>query len=368
MSLRFLAFSLFLSGCALLPLDSPKIPHPSSHAEPALRAPGREAVGVIHVHSVYSDGTGTVEEIARTADRQGLDFLILTDHNTLKPRAEGKEVRTGRTRVMIGEEISTAGGHFLALRVPREIPAREEARWTIEQVSAAGGLGFIPHPLWKKSPWKGPVDEGFIGIEIYNAADGASSKKFPLLPGFWTVMAGSDFSVAQWLARPARALEFWDRMLAEGRRVVGIGGADAHGLRWMGFRLASYSAVFKLVRNHVLIDGDLTESAVYEALEKGHLFVAHDIIADASGFQFLAVREEAVVAVMGDQVRGPKGLKLAVYLPSPGEILLLRDGREAARVFGQRLELGFPEPGAYRVEARRKGRPWIYSNPIYVLE
>jgi len=325
-------------------------------------------VGVIHVHSVYSDGTGTVEEIARTADRQGLDFLILTDHNTLRSKAEGKEGRHDRTLVLIGDEISTAGGHYLALRVPREIPAREEAQWTMEQVSAAGGLGFIPHPFWKKSPWKGPVDQGFTGIEIYNAADDATSEKFPLFPGFWTVATGSDFSIVQWLDRPAPALAFWDRMLAEGRHVIGIGGADAHGLRWMGLRLAPYSAVFKLVRNHLLIDGDLTPAAVYEALEKGHLFVAHDIIADASGFQFLAVKEEAVIAIMGDQVRGPKGLKLIVYLPSPGEILLLRGGREAARLSGQHLELASPEPGVYRVEARRKGRPWIYSNPIYVLE
>lgn len=368
MSLRFLAFSLFLSGCALLPLDSPKIPHPSSLAEPVFRAPGREAVGVIHIHSVYSDGTGTIEEIARAADRQGLDFLIFTDHNTLRPRAEGKEGRYGRTLVMIDEEISTAGGHYLALRVPREILAREEARSTMEQVSAAGGLGFIPHPLWKKSHWKGPTDQGFTGIEIYNAADDALSEKFPLLPGFWTVMAGSDSSIVQWLDRPAPALALWDRMLAEGRHVVGIGGADAHGLRWAGLRLAPYSAVFKLVRNHVLLNGDLTESAVYEAVEKGHLFVAHDVIADSTGFQFLAVKEEAVVAVMGDQARGSKGLKLIVYLPSPGEILLLRGGREAARLSGQHLELDSPEPGVYRVEARRKGRPWIYSNPIYVLE
>ena len=323
---------------------------------------------MIHIHSTYSDGTGSVEQIARVANRQGLDFLVLTDHNTLRPKAEGKEGWHGKTLVLIGDEISTAGGHYLALRISREIPVREDSQWTIDQVAKAGGLGFIPHPFWRRSPWKRPDARGFIGMEIYNAADDALSEKFPLFPAFWTVVAGPDAALVRWLDRPATALQWWDHMLVQGSRVVGIGGADAHGLRWMGLRLGPYSAVFKLVRNHLLIEGELTESAVYDALERGHLFVAHDVIADAAGFQFLAGREGKVVAVMGDEVRREEGLTLQAYLPSPGEILLFHNGREEARATGQRLEWVPRSPGAYRIEARRKGRPWIYSNPIYVLE
>ena len=38
--------------------------------------------GNIHIHSSYSDGTGTIEEIANEANRAGLDFVIITDHLT----------------------------------------------------------------------------------------------------------------------------------------------------------------------------------------------------------------------------------------------------------------------------------------------
>ena len=44
-----------------------------------------EYVGAIHIHSVYSDGTGKIEEIAKAAYDSDLDFIMMTDHNTLKP-------------------------------------------------------------------------------------------------------------------------------------------------------------------------------------------------------------------------------------------------------------------------------------------
>lgn len=41
-----------------------------------------EYTGAIHMHSTFSDGTGEVPDIARFADEVGLDFILLTDHNT----------------------------------------------------------------------------------------------------------------------------------------------------------------------------------------------------------------------------------------------------------------------------------------------
>lgn len=364
----FSVILIFISGCAVLPLESSTVPQFSSRAAPAVRPAYREAVGVIHVHSTASDGQLPPEAIARIANREGLDFLILTDHNTLKAKIEGKECRTGRTLLLVGDEISTADGHYLALRLQKEIPAREASQWTADQVASQGGLGFIPHPFWKRKPWSNPGLRGFTGIEIYNAAEDAFNKN-PAMLGAATVLEGSDLSSAHWIARLDKPLAFWDRTLAEGRQVVGIGGADAHGLVWFGLRLAPYGTVFKLVRNHLLIPGDLTETAVYEALEKGHLFVAHDVVADARGFLFAAVEPAgAVRGIMGDQVKWEPGLKLYAYLPSPGEIRFLRNGKEVARTSGQEGWLPVAGPGVYRVEATRKAKPWVYSNPLYVIE
>ena len=359
-------FALLLTGCAALPLESPVIPHPSSRSGPAVAHGYREAVGVIHIHTTYSDGSLPIEPIAKIANAQGLDYLIFTDHDTLQGKRDGKEGWYANTLVLIDEEISTQGGHYLALRLSKEIPRLQSDQSTIEAVSAQRGLGFIAHPFWPRRPWKNPELPGPTGLEIYNAVEDISQEN-TLRLGLWTIFAGSEFSLIKWLDRPRQALALWDRLLAKGRRVVGIGSADAHGLRRFGLRLGPYTTIFKLVRTHLLLN-EISPENVYDALEKGHAFVAHDLVADSKGFSFLAVHRQTVEGIMGDQVKRQPDLKLYAYLPSPGAMVLLKDGQVVAQAQGQHGWFEVQGRGVYRLEATRKGRPWIYSNPIYVVE
>ena len=63
--------------------------------------------GVLHVHTEFSDGHGTAEEVIEAAGAAGLDYLIVADHNRLDAkRLEGYH---GRLLVMVGTEISTRG-------------------------------------------------------------------------------------------------------------------------------------------------------------------------------------------------------------------------------------------------------------------
>jgi hypothetical protein len=48
----------------------------------------RWLAGDLHSHTVHSDGSVTVPEIARLAVERGLDFLAVTDHNTISHHAE----------------------------------------------------------------------------------------------------------------------------------------------------------------------------------------------------------------------------------------------------------------------------------------
>ena len=50
-----------------------------------------EYVGALHMHSTFSDGSGEVKDIAKYAGEIGLDYIILTDHNTLHALKEGFE-------------------------------------------------------------------------------------------------------------------------------------------------------------------------------------------------------------------------------------------------------------------------------------
>ena len=75
-----------------------------------------EYVGSIHLHSLYSDGGGTVREITAAARRAGLDYVVLTDHDTLRPRDDGWPGWRDGVLLMIGVEITCRGrSHVLAL-------------------------------------------------------------------------------------------------------------------------------------------------------------------------------------------------------------------------------------------------------------
>lgn len=50
--------------------------------------------GAIHMHSSFSDGTAKPDEIAGYANEVGLDYILLTDHNTLQAKTLGYEKNT----------------------------------------------------------------------------------------------------------------------------------------------------------------------------------------------------------------------------------------------------------------------------------
>ena len=83
-----------------------------------------EYVGVIHIHSTYSDGTRPIPEIAQIASEVGLDFLMFTDHNTLQPKRDGMEGWYNGVLISTGYEINDADdlNHYLAFGLDRELP------------------------------------------------------------------------------------------------------------------------------------------------------------------------------------------------------------------------------------------------------
>src|SRR5215217_7495602 len=81
---------------------------------PSLRLPVR---GAIHIHTRRSDGTGTVDDVARAASRAGLKFVILTDHGDGTREPDTPTYRNG-VLCIDAVEISTASGHVVALGLP----------------------------------------------------------------------------------------------------------------------------------------------------------------------------------------------------------------------------------------------------------
>ncbi|HJZ47374.1 MAG TPA: PHP domain-containing protein, partial [Roseiflexaceae bacterium] len=100
--------------------------------------------GALHMHTTYSDGSGSVEDLARAARAAGLRWIIITDHDTLA--GQQYEGWIDGVLVIIDHEITPDHNHFLALNVDEVIDNTLAPQDFVEAVYARGGFGIIAHP------------------------------------------------------------------------------------------------------------------------------------------------------------------------------------------------------------------------------
>jgi hypothetical protein len=302
---------------------------------------------VVHLHSTWSDGTGTVEQIVSAGQRAGVDVVLLTDHNTRAGAVD--EGWHGSVLLLVGEEVT---------------PARADHTLVFD------GLSFAAHPFSRGSqrfarfgpgmPHTGLASPSLTGIELWSFVTDTAERIGSVREGL--LFAAAPLRVLD--HPPALNVLEWDRM-CRSRRVVAIGGLDAHqiGIRVRGhvpLRLMGYARSFRQLRTHVLCtalpSGSLAEdrALVYEALGAGRCYIAVDALAPARGFSFWA----SDGTVMGEETAFD-GQTLCVSVPRPASVQLIRDGAPVTNWTADR-------PGVYRVEARLHDRTWILSNPIYL--
>jgi predicted metal-dependent phosphoesterase TrpH len=104
----------------------------------------------LHIHTLASDGVSSVAEVLERAEAAGLDVIAITDHerNDAAHAARAMaEARGMRVQVVVGEEISTRGGHVLALFTEKRIRPWGSLRSAIAQIHEQGGLAIVAHPL-----------------------------------------------------------------------------------------------------------------------------------------------------------------------------------------------------------------------------
>ncbi len=359
--------------------------------------------GALHIHSTYSDGVGTVEQIAQAANDAGLDYMVLCDHSNLDPLTNHQDGWHGQTLVLAGTEITTNTGHLLALNVPPSfVPAPNDASEAQAAIQAAGGIGFIALPCDLKDHWRSfALHQPGIGLEVFNLSAIARTKiSLPGLLLVWLRYNSRHRLRAFHLvaARPTRELALWDRLMlpldpdGPSRPVVGIASLDAHAVMRFGGRsypYPTYEESFRTLRTHVVTDKPLSRSArhteedkheVHKALAQGHCFMAYDNYADSRGFRFEAYVEGAPSMQMGDRLTlsGDAGaVRLEVRVPSANALVrLFHNGVVVAAARGGLLSFQARAAGAYRVEVYLYrfhigdlccgAKPWIFSNPIYL--
>lgn len=106
----------------------------------------------LHVHSLASDGVSSVEEILDfVLERTNLDVIAIADHERIDAALAARAIARARdlpVEVVVGEEVSTRGGHLLALFVEEPIPPLRSLRESIALVHEQGGLAIPAHPLF----------------------------------------------------------------------------------------------------------------------------------------------------------------------------------------------------------------------------
>jgi hypothetical protein len=343
------------------------------------------------MHTTYSDGTGSHQEIAAAALKAGLDAVIVTDHNVLVEGFEGYH-KEGRNRLLmlVGEEIHDQAripqkNHLLVFNAKRELAAfAPDPQNLIDNVRREGGLSFIAHPFDAACPpiketditWDAWDAQGYTGIELWNHVIEIKTHSPTLLH----VIFYAYFPHFLTRSPQPQALKKWDELLASGKRIVAVGGADAHAFNGqvgpLRRKIFPYEFHFRAVNTHLLTPSPLTgeletdQKMIYEALAAGHGFVGYDLPASTRGFNFSAQGRDSA-ALMGDEIPAGGGVTLKVKLPQLAECCLLKDGK-VLQTWNNRETCSHitTEPGIYRVEVykrylgRRRG--WIFSNPIYL--
>jgi PHP domain len=184
-------------------------PAPPAPPVPGERPPRRELpagpgrrwlAGDLHTHTVHSDGALTVPELAAFAVERGLDFLAVTDHNTVSHHAE-LPAAAGRYGITLlpGQEVTTEGGHAGALGEVGWIDFRREPDDWLDATEARGGLLSINHPFGGQLSWMRPMRRRPPLAEVWH---------FSWLDKRWTIPFG------WWLA--------WDPS------AIPVGGSDWH--------------------------------------------------------------------------------------------------------------------------------------------
>lgn len=208
--------------------------------------------GDLHAHSLHSDGSWDVPDLVSWARTRELDFLALTDHNTISGHAALHALASDDLLTLGGMEMTTHHGHAVTLG----------AGWHEWRSGPSTGLGMAD--LARAAQVRGA---------LYTIAH-------PMSPGDDQGCTGCRWEFADMRPGPATQVEIWNggpwsdyneeglalfrTWLSAGHRLVATAGSDIHGEEGgrgpIGF-------------NHVEAEA-LTEAAILSAVAQGRNYLS----------------------------------------------------------------------------------------------
>lgn len=215
--------------------------------------------GDFHAHSTHSDGEQSLGELAALAVRNGLDFLAVTEHNTVShhPLLPAVGATHGIT-LLPGQEVTTARGHANAFGDIGWVDFREHPDRWVEEVSARGGVLSINHPLQEEWAWQHRLAALPDALELWHVTwfrEQTATAPWTLLSRWRddvVLLGGSDYhhprhgylpgTPVTWVAAADRSPEALLDGMRSGRTAITRPGPDAPALVRQGDDLIALEA------------------------------------------------------------------------------------------------------------------------------
>jgi len=105
----------------------------------------------LHIHTRASDGIDPIRTILDFVETStDLDVIAITDHERIDAALAARTMARDlghRVEVVVGEEVSTLGGHLLGLFLTDRVRPLRSLRTTIGEIHEQGGIAIPAHPL-----------------------------------------------------------------------------------------------------------------------------------------------------------------------------------------------------------------------------
>lgn len=326
-------------------------------------------VGDLHSHTGHSDGSceNTAGETVlcptfknlETATNRGLDFLAITDHNSVSQNANNEVLQSyfNDTLLIPGREVTTFYGHanvfgtteFIDFRLNRK--QANSFNFLIDQVDELRGLFSINHP-------GSPSGEECMGCGwVLESTDYSRVTSMEIVnAGFVDIPRGKAH------------IDFWHDRLNSGFKITGIGGSDSH----LANRNEALPSAIGNPSTWVFAQR-LSVFDILEGIRTGNVFV--EVSAGSGRITEFDVNGEP----MGSSIDAADALNLNLswesefdltprWLHQGNEIAVINESTNTTSFSGRLATDEMTIPGWIRVDLLDElGATRVIGNPVYLL-
>jgi hypothetical protein len=233
-------------------------------AFPVIRRGAGWFTGDFHSHSGHSDGRAQLEDGVRVkipahrvfdaARQAGLDFIALSDHNTISHWTEVERLQPYFSNLLLlhAREVTTYNGHLNAFGERTFVDFRVGPGRTVnnvlDELLSERAFVSINHPML-------PDDESCMGCG-WSSVDGERMRR----------VNGMEVVNGDITEGPLAGWPLWAKMLSAGFRLTAIGGSDEHTADETNDRAIGTPTT-------VVYAQELSEPALLEGLRKGFAYI-----------------------------------------------------------------------------------------------